>query len=143
MTMPIEVREDETVMTLVDAMLLKEIMEGFRSFEELKAAVSKYHKSYNLDCRYPFEFDDLPGGSVRDWFIAVVNVFGDEGVRKFKGSGVPSKLERKYLVSKVQEELGKVERTVNGYIQSLINSEELVEEYGMVLFPKHKLKVKK
>lgn len=138
LSMPLHAKEDEHVMSLDDALLLKEVMECFESFEELKRLVAKNYKKEKVNIRDPglrhiWKESKLPQGSLREVFNAVVNVFSREAVDS--GGMIKDKLPSNFLIARVGDEFGIEYKTARQKIMALRRGGYLKEDYGQIIFP--------
>ena len=140
--MPTDVKEDQHPMDLSDMLMLKEIMEQFEDFEQLRRCVAKNYKKEKVQIRYPnlatiWDESKLPNGSLRDTFFAVINVFGGSVPA---GCPIKDRLPYPMLVARVGDEFGCEYKTAKGKVTSLKNGKYLKEEFGQILFPKELMK---
>lgn len=122
-----------------DFAILQRVMAGFDSFQHLET----YIKRGNLDQRHKLRHVDVlewldderyPNGSkLKDAFVAVLNVFGDEMVKK-KGV-MPTGLPYDLVLAKGADDLCVTERTYKSQLNSLIKGKYLELSYGSVKFP--------
>lgn len=135
---PKDAKDDEYIMSLDDALKLKEVMEHFASFDELKRLVAKNYKKEKINIRYPglkdiWKETKLPQGSLRETFNAVVNVFGREGSEHGR---VKDKLAKQFLIARVADEFGIEMKTAKQKVLALVAGGYLEEgDYGFYLFP--------
>ena len=131
--------DGEHQLTMGDLVTLKRIMQGFDSFEHLEMFI----KRGNLDQRHKLRHVDVlewlddsrypTGCKLKDTFVAVLNVFGDEMV-KHKGV-MPTGLPFDYLLAKGADDMALSERTFKSQLNSLIKGKYLELSYGSVKFP--------
>ena len=81
--------------------------------------------------------ESYPEGQVGDWLIAVLNVFGQIGVKE---EGVPEKLDRNRLLALMCMEMDVTDKVAKDRLRTLKNGRWLKEEYGCVKFPVHLLR---
>lgn len=136
MTMPMDAKEDEYVMTMEDCLDLKAMMEHFDSFEELRKCVGKNFKKEKIKVRFSglediWDESRLPKGSLRETFNAVLNVFGDiSGGGKIKGQ-IPTNI----VTARVADEFGVEFKTAKTKMKALMHGLFLREELGKIQFP--------
>ena len=134
LTMPVDVKSDEHVLDLKQWMDLQAVLEDYKSFDEVLRALSKNTKKCYIDLRYPaLALKEMPDGSVGDWLITVVNIFGDEAVEG--GGKLPAGLPKPRLLVRMAEEMDVTERVAKTRLLTLMHGGYLEEQYANVLFP--------
>jgi hypothetical protein len=135
--MPLDAKEDEHIMDLTDFLTLKEIMEQFKSFDQLASVVIGRHLKEKQELRYQLRFKDVPIGSPGETFRAVINIFGDIG-SKTDGK-MPALVPMTKVCALMAEEFSCSERVAKSRLVTLMHSGHLVQEHGCIKFPKEKL----
>lgn len=140
LTMAMDAKEDEYVMSIDDCIALKEVMEGYDSFEDLKRAVAKNLKGEKVEIRYEGLYDiwdegKMPHGSMRANLNAVINVFGRHS--SMEDGKVSKSIAKDVMYAQVADEFGVEFKTGKMRVNGLLKGGYLREEYGRVLFPTH------
>jgi hypothetical protein len=136
MQMPLDVKEDETSPSLAEWIDFKECCEDYKDFQEVLRALRKVTKSYHVDLRYPnLALKEYPPGSVGDWLICVVNIFGE--IAEEENDGKVKPIPRPRLQVKLAAEMNTSERTAKTWLNTLINGGYLKVDFGNIPFPAH------
>jgi hypothetical protein len=130
--------DGEHQLTMSDLLTLRRIMKGFDTFEHLEMFI----KRGNLDQRHKLRHTDVlewldddrwpMGCKLRDAFTAVLNVFGDEMVKK---GNLPTGLPYKLVLAKGADDMAVSERTFKSQLNCLVNGKYIELSYGNIIFP--------
>ena len=139
-TSPFDMNDDEYFMNASDWLILQEVMVHFKSFEDLKFRAGNSLAKTNVQLRYPgMKMKSYPNGSVGDWYISLLNAWGDYVMEVKDGKEFPSCLETNVLVARMAEEMGCTAATAMKRLDTLKKGGHIKIEYGMVDFPKGNL----
>jgi hypothetical protein len=134
----VEELDGEYSMTMSDWCTLKRIMQGYDSFDHLevyikRGALDQRHKLRHVDVLEWLDDERYPTGcKLKDSFVAVLNIFGDEYAKK---GVMPIGLPFDFVLAKGSDDMAVSERTFKGQLNSLIKGKYLDLSYGNVLFP--------
>lgn len=138
--MPLDVKEDEEVLDTKRMMELADVALEFKSWEDVIATLRNNVKQCHKELRYPrLELEDMPPGSVGDWLVCVLNVFGDVGMKECNGK-VPKGIAEYRLVAKLCSEMDTTERTAKQRLNTLKHGNHLKLENGLIVFPVERLR---
>lgn len=135
MQMPLDMKEGDYCPSLKEWLALQDVCECYQSFDEILYALAKGIKRTNVELRYPaLKLKEIPAGSVGDWLIQVVNIFGDVAAQG-DDHRVPASIDKPFLIARLCEEGNVTERVAKQRLITLMHGNYLQEEYGRVLFP--------
>ena len=137
----VDAKPEEHVMDASDWQSLADVMEYCNSFDDLKQMVKKGFKTSNVQLRYPgMEMKDYPNGSVGDWYISLLNAWGDYVVDVKGGKEFPAAIDKDLIIARMAEEMNCSAKTAEKRLETLKNAKYIRVEYGRVIFPKDNLK---
>lgn len=135
-----DVKEDEYVMTMSDWLILQEVMEYCKDFEDLKRLVGKVKAKTNIELRYPgMKMKSIPTGIMGDSYITLLNCWGDYVEDVLEGKSFPAVIEIDVIVARMSEEMNVSVATAKKRLDQLKQAKYIKCEYGTVLFPKENL----
>jgi hypothetical protein len=138
----VDAKEDEHIMDSADWQDLADVMEYCSSFADLKRMVKKGFDHSNVKLRYPgMAMKSYPNGSVGDWYISLLNAWGDYVVDVKKGQEFPAALDKDLLMARMAEDMNCTVKTAEKRLLTLKQGGYVKMEFGKVIFPKDNLEV--
>jgi hypothetical protein len=135
-----DAREDEYVMDMNDWLILQEVMECCKDFNDLKRKAGKAMAQTNVELRYPgMLMKTVPNGSMGDWYISLLNCWGDYVEEVLEGKTFPAAIETDIIIARMAEDMNVSIPTARKRLDSLRMGKYIKMEYGAVLFPKENL----
>lgn len=131
----VDAKEDEHIMDLADWQCLKDVMEYCDSFEDLKKVVVRGINKTNVKLRYPWKLKQVPNGSVGDWYISLLNTYGDYVMDVKEGKEFPAALDQELLAARMAEDMNCTAKTAKQRMLTLKTGGHIKMEYGKVVFP--------
>lgn len=130
--------DGEHVPTMGDMVILKRVMQRFDTFAHLEhyikdGHVEQRHALRHVDVLEWLDDSRYPTGcKLKDAFVAVLNIFGDEYAKK---GVLPTGLPFDFILAKGADDMAVSERTFKCQLNSLIKGKYLDLSYGSVKFP--------